>query len=335
MTRTTRTTPLRARRLNIPGRDAPENGDRDGESSAAPVAADLDPDLAEMRKAFAENRLPQDLTPDAHYQPATTLSPSWLHDERDHEPAPADVAVADDDDEWDALRQSGERADERDKLKATREKSDKPTLTRTLLEIPVLVVVAALIAFVVRTFVAQAFYIPSGSMEPQLLINDRIVVSKLAYRLHDPRRGDIVVFENPNAGAQPQDQADDSPLPLRAVRAVGEAIGLVQPSTDDFIKRVIGLPGDVVESRDNKIFVNGRVLIEPYIQPEEITGPFKSFYMDNGERVEGPVPEGHLWVMGDNRDGSSDSRSFGPIKQSSIVGRTVVRVWPLGDASFL
>ncbi|MEO6121341.1 MAG: signal peptidase I [Acidimicrobiales bacterium] len=195
---------------------------------------------------------------------------------------------------------------------------------------PLLVGLAALIAFGIKSSVAQAFYIPSGSMLPQLQINDRVVVSKLAYRLHDPRRGDIVVFDCPPSACRGPDGSDtESAEPAGGVahwlRAVGRAVGLVQPSTEEFIKRVIGLPGETVEGRDGGVVIDGRHLVEPYLPPAARTGDF------------GPVevPAGKLFVMGDNRGGSSDSRVFGPIDRSSVVGRTVLRVWPPAHASFL
>ncbi|HEX3394700.1 MAG TPA: signal peptidase I [Acidimicrobiales bacterium] len=189
-----------------------------------------------------------------------------------------------------------------------------------LRELPLMVAVAVLVAFVVKTFVAQVFYIPSGSMIPQLEINDRVVVSKLAYRLHSPRRGDVVVFDAPG-GHTP----DNSPAPVRAAKAVLGAIGLSAPSTEEYIKRVIALPHERVEGRDGKVFVDDRQLVEPYLPPGDVTSDF------------GPVVvgAGQLWVMGDNRDNSADSRVFGTIPQSTIVGRAMARLWPPGRAAFL
>jgi signal peptidase I len=184
----------------------------------------------------------------------------------------------------------------------------------------VLVVTALLIAVGIKTFVAQAFYIPSGSMLPQLQVNDRIVVSKLAYRLHDPRRGDIVVFDSPNP--KPPDTAT---AVEKVVRGLGQAIGIGAPSTDEFVKRVIGLPGETVEGRLGHVYVNGKLVVEPYLKPNVSTSDFPPV----------KVPPGDLWVMGDNRGNSADSRVFGPIKESKVVGRAVVRVWPVPHAAFL
>ncbi len=183
---------------------------------------------------------------------------------------------------------------------------------------------AAVIAFLLKTLVAQAFYIPSGSMLPQLQINDRVIVSKLAYRLHSPRRGDIVVFDCPESACV-NERREEGPFLRRIVRTLAEGVGVVQPSTEEFIKRVVGLPGETVQARDGAVFVDGRRLIEPYLAPGTVTSDFPAT----------PVPAAHLWVMGDNRTNSSDSRVFGPVPRSSVVGRTVVRVWPLPEAAFL
>ena len=187
-------------------------------------------------------------------------------------------------------------------------------------ELAILVVTALVIAVVVKSFVAQAFYIPSGSMLPQLQINDRVVVSKVSYRLHEPRRGDIVVFDAPGG-----EKRDDSPLPERVVRSVIQSIGLSAPSTDEYIKRVVALPGERVEAHDGKVLVEGRELIEPYLPAGTSTSEFSAVV----------VPPDTLWVMGDNRGSSADSRIFGPIPQDTVVGRAFVRVWPLSNASFL
>jgi signal peptidase I len=190
----------------------------------------------------------------------------------------------------------------------------------TAREVPILLLSAAVLAFLLKTLVAQAFYIPSGSMLPQLQINDRVVVSKLAYRLHPPRRGDIVVFDCPAVSCVHKQHAGEGLL-----RKLAEGIGVVQPSAEEFIKRIVGLPGETVEGRDGVVYVDGRRLIEPYLPPNTVTSDFAPI----------KVPAGHLWVMGDNRTNSSDSRVFGPIPRDTVVGRTIVRVWPIPKASFL
>ncbi|NJK37348.1 MAG: signal peptidase I [Oscillatoriales cyanobacterium RM2_1_1] len=149
-----------------------------------------------------------------------------------------------------------------------------------------------ILALGIRTFVAEARYIPSGSMEPTLEINDRLIIDKLGYRFHQPHRGDVVVFS-------PPDQ-------------------LKAQYKDAFIKRIIGLPGDMVEVKDGRVYVNGEVLPEDYIAevPNEDWGPEV-------------VPADSYVVMGDNRNNSYDSRKWGYVPRENIIGRAVLRFWPI------
>lgn len=197
-----------------------------------------------------------------------------------------------------------------------------PPKPRSLLrELPLLLGVAFVIAFLVKTFVAQAFFIPSESMVHTLEVGDRVLVSRMSYRLHEPRRGDIVVFTSP---FQTEGAGDDPALPTRIVHTVLESVGLRQPSTDDFIKRVIALPGETVEGKNGNILINGRRLVEPYLAEDPI-----------GDFPAKTIPKDHVWVMGDNRNRSSDSRVFGPISESKIVGRSILRIWPVNRLGFL
>ncbi len=173
----------------------------------------------------------------------------------------------------------------------------KPSGLRNAVEWVAIIAGALLVAFLVKTFLVQAFYIPSGSMLPTLREKDRVLVNKLSYDLHEIHRGDIVVFEGPE-----------------------QAEGQVR----DLIKRVIGLPGETIEAHDGQIFVNGQLLSEPYLGPGITTGPLEAQQ----------IPPNHYWVMGDNRGNSKDSRFFGPIDQSLIVGRAFVKVWPLNHFRF-
>lgn len=177
------------------------------------------------------------------------------------------------------------------------------------LEVPLLVLLALGIAVVIKTFLVQAFFIPSGSMEATLNIDDRILVNKLAFRFDDPHRGDIVVFDS---GARRDESLLES---IR--RNVAEAVGLSAPESD-FIKRVIGLPGETVEIRDNRVFIDGEPLDEPYLKPGTRMSDF------------GPVvvEPGHYFMMGDNRNLSSDSRVSGAVARDRLVGRAFVVVWP-------
>ncbi len=190
-------------------------------------------------------------------------------------------------------------------------------------EFAILVVVVLVSISLVRTFVAQVYFIPSESMTPQLEVGDRVFVSKISLRLHDPRRGDLIVFDCPPKASCPK-ESHVSVLG-GALRWMLESLGIRPPSTDEYIKRVIGLEGEEVQARDGIIYINGRQLIEPYLPEGTETSSF------------GPVKVGNdeLWVMGDNRTGSLDSRLFGTIKLDTVVGRALVRIWPISRSAFL
>jgi len=165
---------------------------------------------------------------------------------------------------------------------------------RQALEWGAVIVGALIAALVIKTFLFQAFYIPSGSMEETLQIGDRVLVNKLSYQFGDIDRGDIVVFHKPESA--------------------GES------DVDDFIKRVVGLPGETLRAIDGVVYIDGRPLAEPYLAEGIVTN----------QLTEITVPEGHVFVMGDNRTLSRDSRFFGPIPMDSIVGEAFVRLWPPG-----
>lgn len=183
------------------------------------------------------------------------------------------------------------------------------------IELPILVLVALVVAVVIKSFLVQAFFIPSGSMRHTLEIGDRVLVNKLSYTWSDPALGDIVVFEPP--WGQPQ---QDEPVFDALARHVAESLGLRSPDIEDLIKRVIGVGGQTVEVRHNQVLIDGEPIAEPYVFPG-------TQMPDYGPLT---VPEGQVLVMGDNRDHSKDGRVFGPIPVSSIVGRAFVRIWPLG-----
>jgi signal peptidase I len=192
---------------------------------------------------------------------------------------------------------------------------------RAVAELLVMLAAAVCLTLVVKALFAQAFYIPSASMEPQLREHDRVVVSRTAYRLHEVRRGDIVVFPSP---AVP---AEDEGLIEGVLHDVLEAVALRDPGDRDLIKRVIGLPGETIEGRDGRVVIDGRTLLEPYLDGGVTTSDF------------GPVevPDGHVFVLGDNRSNSHDSRfpDVGPIDVDTIVGRAIARVWPPSRTAFL
>jgi signal peptidase I len=186
-------------------------------------------------------------------------------------------------------------------------------------ELPVLIVIAFVIALLLKTFVLQAFYIPSASMETTLRIGDRVLVEKLSYRFGDPGRGDVVVFEKDLGGALPVEE--DTSVVQRIGDAFRGLFGFPTGTQQDFIKRVIAIGGDSVEGRDGGVFVNGEQVDEPYLDPGVETSSF------------GPVdvPEGTIFVMGDNRNNSDDSRNFGPVPVDTVVGRGFLLIWPPQD----
>ncbi len=177
-----------------------------------------------------------------------------------------------------------------------------------IVEWVIVIVGAILLALVVKVFLLQAFYIPSLSMSPTLDVGDRVLVNKLSYRLHDVNRGDIVVFERPASETS-------STIP-------------------DLIKRVIGLPGESITIENGAVFVDGQRLDESYLPDGTVTSTANA---PNKCTTQAPcvVPQGKVWVMGDNRGDSKDSRYFGPIDESTIVGRAFITVWPLGRFGLL
>ena len=191
-----------------------------------------------------------------------------------------------------------------------------------------LVVVAMVMAVVVKSLFVQAFYIPSGSMEPTMLVDDKILVQKVSYWAGDVDRGDIVVFDDPGGWL---DEAS-TPRPGNIVQRSLEKIGLF-PSGGHLIKRVVGVGGDhVVCCTDGKLTVNGATIDEPYLLDQTATAntPFDV-----------TVPKGRLWVMGDNRGNSlaspqhRDDPDRGFLRESAVVGEAWLRVWPFGRAGFV
>jgi signal peptidase I len=199
----------------------------------------------------------------------------------------------------------------------------RPDLTRgqrLAVETVILVVAAVFLAVLLRGFVAEAFRIPSASMEPQLDIGDRVIVSRTAYKLHDPRRGDVIVFDCPTCPSPGKTN-----IVVRGIHTIEEAVLLREPQPEEYIKRVIGLPGDKVEGKNGIVYVNDKPLEEPYLPIGTRTSDFAATV----------VAPDRLWVMGDNRGNSSDSRVFGTIDQETIVGRAILRVWPPWRTAFL
>ncbi len=173
------------------------------------------------------------------------------------------------------------------------EKVKTSTEENPVVEIVKTLATAFILAIGIRTLVAEARYIPSSSMEPTLEINDRLIIEKVSYRFKTPQRGDVVVFS-------PTDKLKE------------------QNFKDAFIKRVIGLPGETVEVRGEKVYVNGKALREKYIEeaPEYTYGPVT-------------VPQGQYLVLGDNRNNSYDSHYWGFVPRKNLIGRAIVRFWPI------
>jgi signal peptidase I len=201
-----------------------------------------------------------------------------------------------------------------------------------LTDLPMLIVIAFLIAVVIKTFVLQAFYIPSESMIPTLGIGDRVMVEKLSYRLHDARRGDVVVFARSVFGKPP-----DVPWNEDLRNFFRELLGLPTGGEEDLIKRIVAVGGDTIryQGKPRQMYVNGDPIEEPYIRGiDRFSGSItdrncRGLHMD---KAEGGcrVPAGRIFVMGDNRSQSEDSRLIGPVDEDRIIGRAFVIIWPLG-----
>ena len=179
------------------------------------------------------------------------------------------------------------------------ERTGRSAALRMLLELPVILLISfALVFGFVRPVIAAPFYVGSESMVPTLMVKDRLLVNKFIYRFTEPSRGDIALFENQQGGGDP------------------------------LIKRVVGLPGDRLELRDGEVYIDGAPLEEPYLTRDACEpGLPKTCSF-------GPVtvPEGHYFMMGDNRTNSLDSRFFGPVPEDDILGEALVRFWPPGRA---
>ncbi|MBL0385795.1 signal peptidase I [Tumebacillus sp. ITR2] len=175
----------------------------------------------------------------------------------------------------------------------------KPETKKNIFEWVRTIVIAVVLVFLFRHFVAEAFYIPSQSMEPTLKVGDRLYVEKVSYKFGDIKRGDIVVFTPPPSAKVPADE-------------------------DHLIKRVIALPGETVKVEDGIVYVNDKALDEPY-EAEKPTMEYKPF----------TVPDGQIFVMGDNRNNSYDSRYWGTLPIENVVGKAFVRYYPFSQMSGL
>ena len=198
-------------------------------------------------------------------------------------------------------------------------------------ELPLLLLVAFCLAVLIRTFLVQAFYIPSGSMENTLLVGDRVLVNKVVYDMRDPVRGEIVVFRGTDTWAPEVTEPLSQTFGAKLGRTVGDLIGISRPGERDFIKRVIALPGDKVACCDNKgrITVNGEGIDEPYItENSALDAPANPRQCTSRRFAEVTVPPGQMFVMGDHRAVSQDARCQGPVPIDNVIGRAFVIAWP-------
>ena len=159
-----------------------------------------------------------------------------------------------------------------------------------LVEVVVIVAAAFVLALLVQQFIVKPFAIPSPSMENTLLEGDRVLVNRLVYHFHPPRRGDVIVFHPPG-----------------------------RPGSDPFIKRVVAVGGDTISVHEGMLFLNGVAQDEPYVKEYPIAGDYPEI----------TIPGGFVWAMGDNRNNSGDSRVFGPVPLKSIMGEAFAVYWPL------
>lgn len=207
-------------------------------------------------------------------------------------------------------------------------------------ELPILVLVALVLSLTVQTFIARVYVVPSESMEPTLhgcggCSNDRIFVDKVSYRFTDPRAGDVVVFRGPDNWTSDFTSARSGNAFLSGLQQVGSLIGLAPPDERDFVKRVVATGGQTVQCCDEKgrVLVDGAPLDEPYVVndfpflpgEQTCTTPLRSGRCFDPFKV----PAGSLWVMGDNRSNSADSRRHGAVPVTDIIGKARLVVLPV------
>ena len=219
------------------------------------------------------------------------------------------------------------------------------------IELPILIVIAFGLTFLIQTFIAKVYYVPSGSMEQTLhgvtSGGDRILANKIVYDFRDPKQGDVVVFAGPATWAPEARIAGPSTWFGQAMQSVGSVIGIAPPNEKDYVKRVIAVGGQTVQCCDaqGNVTVDGRSLDEPYIyEPIEfVPGQLDCTTSQLSRRCFGPVtvPAGQLWVMGDHRSDSADSsyecqgfppgsaaQCQGPIPVANVIGKAIVIVMP-------
>ncbi|WP_431880256.1 signal peptidase I [Micromonospora marina] len=198
-------------------------------------------------------------------------------------------------------------------------------------ELPLLLIVAFCLAVLIRTFLLQAFFIPSGSMENTLLVGDRVLVNKVVYDVRDPVRGEVVVFRGTDRWVAQEAPAPPADFAGRVGRTLGDLVGVSRPGEKDFIKRVIGVPGDKIWCCDDgRVVVNGVPLDEQAYVSEDspVELPPNPKECRSRQFTEVVVPPGQIFVMGDHRLVSQDARCQGPVPIENVVGRAFMIVWP-------
>lgn len=207
------------------------------------------------------------------------------------------------------------------------EHEEEPHGGGSLREVIITVLLALGFVVLVTGYVVKPYRIPSGSMENTLKCQDRILVDRTRFHFRDIERGDVIVFRPP-ARVTPQGKVE--PQTVASNRDAGMVISAqkqtrkVYPADFDYVKRVVGLPGEKLEVRGHHVVINGKQILEPYLHPidSQTTDATEDF---------GPitVPKGTLFLMGDNRENSSDGRVFGPVPESFVIGKAMVIYWPL------
>ena len=201
-------------------------------------------------------------------------------------------------------------------------------------EFPVLIVVALLVSLFIKTFLVQFFYIPSGSMENTLQVNDRVAVNRIPFISNNIERGDVVVFRDPDNWL-PAADISESPFVIAKLKAGLVAVGILpNPAKQYLVKRVVGVAGDHVIccNTDGKLTVNGEVMNEPYIFAGNVPSDMN---------FDVTVPKNKVWVMGDHRGASADSRyhqddiNKGFVPVNRITGRVIAVIWPLKNISLV
>ncbi|MFB6398008.1 signal peptidase I [Polymorphospora lycopeni] len=232
--------------------------------------------------------------------------------------------------------------DLRDEVEPWRRRADRRRQRKPMplwQELPLLLVVAFCLAVLIRTFLLQAFYIPSGSMEDTLLVGDRVLVNKVVYDMRDPVRGEVVVFRGTEAWAPQLEEEPAGGFFAQLGRTLGDLVGVGRPGEKDFIKRVIGVPGDRVQCCDEqgRLTVNGHPLDESSYVLRNSPLELPPSAGDCGPRrfEEVVVPPGQLFVMGDHRLVSQDARCQGPVPIDNVIGRAFAVVWPYSQWSSL